>query len=129
MRKVLFICISNIFRSQIAEAYFNYLTHSDRAKSAGLDPQDAIPEEVVEAMEEVGVELDGTPKGVSQELLDEADLIVALDKRVPKSIPSTYAKKTVVWDTPDTSPQYVDRIREIRDMIIRRVEELVKKAK
>ncbi len=125
--KVLFVCMSNIFRSQISEAVYNHYTHSKDAKSAGImaDVYDDIPSEVRGAVKELGIEMDDQkPKPLTQELMDEADLIIALDKRIPAEIPSYYSKKLKLWDTPDTSRDNGKRIREIRDYLIVNVRKL-----
>jgi len=125
MKRVLFVCMGNIFRSQIAEAYYNFCTGCDYATSAGLHPGSHIHDTVKEAMLEVGIELSGNSKPLSKSSMDGADYIIAMDRRIPPEIPPQYAEKIILWDTPDTKPENGMEIREIRDFIIGRVENLL----
>ncbi|MBI5355917.1 MAG: low molecular weight phosphatase family protein [Candidatus Aenigmarchaeota archaeon] len=125
MKKVLFVCMGNIFRSQIAEAYYNFCTGCDYATSAGLRPGSHIHDAVKDAMLEVGIDLSGSSKPLSKSAMDEADYIIAMDRRIPSELPPEYSGKIILWDTPDTKPENGREIREIRDSIIGRVENLL----
>ncbi|MBI5355612.1 MAG: low molecular weight phosphatase family protein [Candidatus Aenigmarchaeota archaeon] len=129
MNKILFVCMGNVFRSQIAEAYYNFYTGCDYAKSAGLRPQDNvnnyIPETVKEAMLEVGIDMQGQPKALSKSAMGEADYIIAMDRRIPAELPPEYAGKIILWDTRDTTADKRNDIREIRDFIIGNVEKFI----
>ncbi|MBI5355916.1 MAG: low molecular weight phosphatase family protein [Candidatus Aenigmarchaeota archaeon] len=118
--KTLFVCVSNIFRSQFAEACLKKL--GGTAQSAGVhgDEYDKIPDAIISIAGEVGLELGG-PKMLSQELMDWADKIIALDRSVLEAVPAHYSKKLVLWDVPDTSVSNIKKLREIRDIVLEKV--------
>ena len=117
--------MGNIFRSQIAEAYLK--KHGVAAQSAGIhgDEYDKIPDAIISIAREVGLEL-GWPKMLSQELMDWADKIIALDRSVLDAVPAHYSKKMVLWDVPDTSVSNIKKLREIRDIVLEKVSQVRK---
>jgi len=127
MNSVLFICIENSSRSQMAEAFAKRLGLD--ASSAGTIPSTHINPLVEDAMSEVGVDLSGhDTKGLDQGMIDHADLVVLTDASLEKSIPGNLRKrmkkKVVEWSVPDPQGKSMAEVRFIRDGIERKVEDL-----
>jgi arsenate reductase len=126
MASVLFICVHNAGRSQIAEAIFNQLANGHHiAKSAGSKPADHVNPVAVEALKEIGIDISGRkPKKLDSDLALWADLVITMgcgDEPCP-----VVTGEIRNWDLEDPHGQPIEKIREIRDDIRRRVEELVK---
>jgi arsenate reductase len=95
-----------------------------KAASAGTTPAERVHPEVVEAMREVGIDLDGRrPKRLSDELAQEADVIVTMG--CGDECPYIPGKLYLDWDLPDPKGRPLDEVRELRNDIERRVGELV----
>jgi arsenate reductase (thioredoxin) len=123
MKCVLFVCIHNAGRSQIAQALFERYAPDDvRAESAGSDPARRVWPEVVEVMREVGIDLScNKPKRLSVEMQLHADWAVTMGcGDICPYVPPTVDD----WDIPDPAGRPIDEVREIRDMIDERVREL-----
>jgi protein-tyrosine-phosphatase len=123
MKYVLFVCTHNAGRSQMAQAFFERdCGHDCRAESAGSQPARHVWPEVVEVMREVGVDLSRQkPKRLTVEMQLHADWAVTMG--CGDACP--YVPTTVeAWDLPDPAGQPIERVREIRDEIERRVREL-----
>lgn len=127
MRYVLFVCTHNAGRSQIAQAFFERDAPPDlRAESAGQSPADAIWPNVIEAMREVGIDIaDRRPKKIDLEMQLHADKAITLNCQdtCPYVIGGVED-----WDVEDPSDQPLEKVREIRDDIERRVRELIEHA-
>ena len=124
MRYVLFVCTHNAGRSQIAQAFFERDAPGDlRAESAGQEPAAEIWPNVVEAMREVGIDIsDRTPKKIDLEMQRHADKAITLNCQ--GSCPYVIGG-VEDWKVEDPAGQPLERVREIRDDIERRVHELV----
>lgn len=122
---VLFVCVQNAGRSQIAEALFRRAAGGrHESRSAGSDPADHVHQEVVEVMREVGVELGGrTPRGLDRADVEWADLVVTMG--CGDACPIIPGRRYVDWELPDPAGRPLDEVRELRDDIARRVESLV----
>jgi arsenate reductase len=127
MSTVIFACVHNAGRSQMAAAFFNVLADPARARavSAGTDPADHVHPEVVDVMREAGVDLSGTtPTRLSDELRRHAELLVTMG--CGESCPFVPGLKRADWNLPDPKGQPRERVRAIRDDIRTRVAELVR---
>ena len=121
MTDVLFVCVRNAGRSQIAAAL--YERRGGSARSAGSEPAAAVHPEVVEVMHEVGVDLsERTPHRLDRGDVEWADVVVTMG--CGDACPVIPGKRYVDWDLPDPAGRSVDEVRTIRDEIERRVEEL-----
>ena len=111
---VLFVCIQNAGRSQMAQAL--YERRGGSARSAGTEPAARVHPEVVEAMREVGVELDGrVPHELSREDVEWADTVVTMG--CGDRCPFIPGKRYVDWQLDDPAGRPVDEVRAIRDEI------------
>jgi arsenate reductase len=123
MKYVLFVCTQNAGRSQMAQALFERHAAADvRAESAGAEPAERIHPEVVEAMEEVGIDLSGRrPKRLTLEMQLHADWAVTLacGAKCP-FVPSVVED----WDIEDPQGKPIEEVRQIRDEIESRVKDL-----
>lgn len=122
---VLFLCVHNAGRSQMAAAFMEELA-GDRiaVRSAGSAPADSINPAVAEAMAELGIDLSArSPKVLTNELALEADVVVTMG--CGDACPSYPGKRYLDWTLEDPAGQSVEGVRPIRDEIRRRVEGLV----
>jgi arsenate reductase len=122
---VLFVCVQNAGRSQIAEALFRQVAGGrHEARSAGTNPAETVHESVVEGMLEVGVDLRGKkPRLLAREDAEWAGVVVTMG--CGDECPVVPATRYVDWDLTDPAGKKVDEVRAIRDDIGRRVHALV----
>lgn len=127
MATVLFVCLHNAGRSQMARALFDRAAAGrHRALSAGsvADPAGHVHPEVVEAMRELQVDLSGVrPVRLTNALAEQADVVVTMG--CGDACPYIPGKRYIDWDLPDPSGRPVDEVRAIRDDIERRVTGLI----
>ena len=126
MIRILFACIHNAGRSQMAAALFNQLADPSLAQaiSAGTEPAPQIHPEVLSAMREVGIELKGvTPQFLSADLASQANILVTMG--CGESCPVVPGAKREDWNLPDPKGQPLERVRQIRDEIREKVDEMV----
>jgi arsenate reductase (thioredoxin) len=119
---VLFACIHNAGRSQMAAAWFNELVDPTKAKgiSAGTEPGTRVHPEVVTAMGEVGIDLtEGKPQFLSDELAKTSSLLITMG--CGEACPHIPGMKRDDWPLEDPKGKPVERVREIRDDIRNRV--------
>jgi arsenate reductase len=119
--RVLFVCVQNAGRSQIAQVL--YERRGGDARSAGSAPAEQVHPEVVEVLREVGLEVgDRRPRGLSREDVEWAELVVTMG--CGDACPVLPGKRYVDWNLPDPSGQPLDEVRALRDEIDRRLGEL-----
>ena len=123
---VLFVCVQNAGRSQIAEALFTRAAAGRHAaRSAGSSPAQAVHPEVADAMHELGVEIgDRTPHRLDSVDAEWADVVVTMG--CGDACPFLPRKRYVDWELDDPHGLPLERVREIRDEIGRRVEALLR---
>jgi len=122
--EVLFVCVHNAGRSQMAAAFLERLSGDTiRVRSGGTQPGDSINPGVVKAMREVGIDLsERRPRPLEDELVREADVVVTMG--CGDECPVYPGKRYEDWDLPDPSGRSLKEIREIRDSIEGRVRAL-----
>jgi arsenate reductase len=122
--EVLFVCVHNAGRSQMAAAFLERLAGgSINVRSAGTQPGDSINPYVVEAMREVGIDLaDRRPRSLEDELVRDADVVVTMG--CGDECPVYPGKRYEDWDLPDPAGKTLEEVRQIRDSLERRVEAL-----
>lgn len=121
---VLFVCTANSGRSVMAERLLRREADGRHAaRSAGSNPGAAAHPQVLEALAECGIDAsDYVPRGLDQEAIDWADVVVATCDDACPYVPGT---RYVNWQLPDPKHEPIERVREIRDEIAARVRTLV----
>jgi arsenate reductase len=122
--RVLFVCVQNAGRSQIAEALFaRAVDRRHEGRSAGTRPAERVHAEVVEALREVGIDVaDHVPRRLERTDAEWADVVVTMG--CGDECPYIPGKRYVDWDLPDPAGRSADDVRAIRDEIQARVAEL-----
>ncbi len=124
-KTVLFVCIGNSGRSQMAEAFFNNLSKTWKAISAGTKPDDNIHPYTIQVMKEVGVDVSKQkPKLLTREMIEKADKIITMGCGADVC-PASYLPKVEEWAIEEPYGKPIDKVREIRDQIKGEVEKLV----
>lgn len=126
MKKVLFVCVHNAGRSQMAEAFFNKMSAGKAiAISAGTRPAAHMDKGVVEAMREIGIDIrNQRPKLLTFAMLEGADRVITMGCGVEETCPASFVP-TEDWVLDDPEGKSPDEIRKIRDEIKERVEVLI----
>ncbi len=129
MKKILFVCVENAGRSQMAEAFAKkYGADNVSVSSAGNKPADKVTPIVVEVMKEKGIDIStNKPMEITAKMAMDADLIVTMGCSAQGICPGPFFKPTVDWALEDPKGKSIDKVREIRDEIERRVKELIAK--
>lgn len=129
MKNILFVCVHNSGRSQMAEAFFNRMANGRaRGFSAGTQPADKVNPVVVEAMREVGIDVSNQkPKPLTLETLKVADRVITMGCGVEGVCPASFVP-TEDWQLDDPEGKQIEQVRQIRDDVKAKVEELIKEA-
>ena len=122
---VLFLCIHNAGRSQMALGWFSHLAEGRAtAYSGGSEPASAVNPTAIAAMAEVGIDIAGeTPKRWTDEMVDKADVVVTMG--CGDACPFVPGKRYEDWPVPDPAGQSIEAVRPIRDEIEQRVRDLL----
>jgi protein-tyrosine-phosphatase len=125
VKRVLFVCVENANRSQMAEAFARmHGGESIRAFSAGSRPSGKVNPRAIRFMQEVGYDLSGHgSKPLDQ--FDEADIDVAVTMGCGDACPLVRAKRREEWNIPDPKELPDDQFRTVRDLIEQKVKELL----
>ncbi|HEY94242.1 MAG TPA: arsenate reductase ArsC [Dehalococcoidia bacterium] len=129
MKKILFVCVHNSGRSQIAEAIFNSLIGNKAlALSAGTKPAERVNPVVVEAMREIDLDISkNSPKLLTLEMLEDSDLVITMGCNVREACPASFVQAED-WELDDPTGKSIEQVRQIRDQVDKKVKELVKHA-
>jgi protein-tyrosine-phosphatase len=122
---VLFVCIHNAGRSQMAAGYLKHLA-GDRieVRSAGTEPGDKVNPAAVEAMAEEGIDISvNFPKKLTDEAVKESDYVITMG--CGDTCPFFPGKTYLDWPLDDPAGQGVDAVRPIRDAVRAKVEALI----
>lgn len=127
MKKVLFVCVHNSGRSQMAEAFFNQMAKGKAAAiSAGTRPAVHMDKGVVEAMHEIGIDIrNQRPKLLTFTMLENADRVITMGCGVEETCPASFVPAED-WELNDPEGRSLEEVRKVRDTIRDRVETLVK---
>ena len=126
VRTILFACVHNAGRSQMAAALLNRMADPARARalSAGTEPGSQVHPAVVEAMREIGIDLSGVrPQKLTAELAAGAEMLITMG--CGEACPLIPGVERRDWPLPDPKGKTIAEVRGIRDEIARRVRELI----
>jgi arsenate reductase len=125
MANALFVCLHNAGRSQMSQAIFERAAQGRHgARSAGTTPGEGVHPEVVEAMNERGIDLsDRVPHLLSSEDAEWADVVVTMG--CGDECPYVPGRRYLDWDLPDPKGRPLETVRATRDEIAARVDSLV----
>lgn len=122
---VLFVCVHNAGRSQMAAAFLTALAGEDvEVRSAGSAPADSINPAVVQAMSEVGIDISHEqPKVLTTSAVEQSDVVITMG--CGDTCPFFPGKRYLEWVLPDPAGQGVADVRPIRDQIKTLIEQLI----
>ncbi|SDF13929.1 arsenate reductase ArsC [Terriglobus roseus] len=126
MKTVIFACVHNAGRSQMAAAFFNALADpsKERAISAGTEPGTRVHPEVLEVMREVGIDLSNAqPQKLTEELARNADLLITMG--CGEKCPYVPGLRRDDWPLRDPKGLRIEQVREIRNEVKQRIENLL----
>jgi len=130
MKNVLFVCIENACRSQMAEGFFNNLAKGiARSLSAGTRVAKEVNPMAVQVMKEVGIDISGQkPKMLTEELIKAVNRVIVMGCGAdPQAVcPAVNLKQVENWEIEDPKGKPIEKFREVRDIIQKKVENLIK---
>lgn len=134
MKSVLFVCVHNAGRSQMAEAFVNKLVAERglevRGESAGTMMGKTLNPLAVEAMAELGISMDGqAPKQLTQQMVDNATKIITMGCGVDAEACPARIHVSEDWGLDDPAGQSIETVRAIRDQIRDKVQQLLDEIK
>jgi protein-tyrosine-phosphatase len=126
-KNVLFVCVENAGRSQMAEAFFRKFTENKfNVISAGTTPSPKLNPIVVQVMEEIGIDMtEQSPKTLSDSMISNSFKTVNMGCMNKESCPALFVKDVINWNIPDPKEKTIDQVREIRDQIENKVLNLI----
>lgn len=127
-KKILFVCVENAGRSQIAEAFFRkYAPEGYEPVSAGTKPTLEVNPIAVEAMKEIGIDLGKQkPKILTSEIITDSVLSINMGCMDKTECPAVFMKNSLDWNIEDPKGKSIDKVRAIRDDIEVKVKQLCK---
>jgi arsenate reductase len=126
-KTILFVCVENAGRSQIAEGFFNskYAPKGYRAISAGTRPASQINPLAIEVMKEIGIDISGQKsKIITEDMIKSSEKSVNMGCIDKTECPMLFINNVIDWGIEDPKGKSIDKVREIRDDIERRVKEI-----
>ena len=126
-KNILFVCVENAGRSQMAEAFFKkYAKNSFNVISAWTDPSDNLNPVVVSVMNEIGIDLKNQqPQLLSISMITNSNKTVNMGCMDKESCPSLFVKDVDDWNMDDPKGKSIDDVRKIRDQIKHNVLDLL----
>ena len=126
-KSVLFVCVQNAGRSQMAEGFFKkYAPKEYEGISAGTMPVSEINPLAVEVMREVDIDISGQKsKEITEDMIRNSSKIVNMGCMDKQSCPTLFLQNLLEWNIEDPKDKRIEKVREIRDEIEQRVKELV----
>jgi protein-tyrosine-phosphatase len=127
-KTVLFVCVQNAGRSQMAEGFFKkYGPKGYEPISAGTVPTSQINPVAVEVMKEIGIDISKQkPKDLTEDMMRNATAIINMGCMDDKFCPALFVPKVIDWGIEDPKDKPIEKVRQIRDEIEKRVLEIIK---
>ena len=124
---VLFVCVENAGRSQMAEGFFRkYAPKGYELSSAGTKPVSDINPLAIEVMKEMGIDISKQrPKIITEDMIRQSSIRVNMGCIEKESCPTLFIHNVLDWNIEDPKGKPIEKVREIRDVIESRVKELV----
>ena len=118
-KNILFVCVENAGRSQMAEGFFRkFAPNQFHVSSAGTTPSSQLNPMVIQVMKEVGIDMENQkPKLLSASMIKDSSKTVNMGCMDKESCPSLFVKDVLDWDISDPKEKTLDEVREIRDKI------------
>ena len=118
-KDILFVCVENAGRSQMAEAFFRKFTEGKfNVNSAGTVPSGNLNPIVVQVMKEIGIDMaKQSPKIISNSMISNSFKTVNMGCMDKESCPALFVKDVIDWNIPDPKEKTIEQVREIRDQI------------
>jgi len=123
--KIVFVCIENARRSQMAQGFAEFFGGGKvEVHGAGSRPSSSIDPLVIEVMKEKGIDLsEKQPKSLNDLSPIEMDYLITMG--CEETCPAVLTKKIIEWDIPDPKGKPIDVIREVRDLIEKKVKKFI----
>ncbi|WP_257719696.1 arsenate reductase ArsC [Nitrosopumilus adriaticus] len=126
-KRILFVCVENAGRSQMAEGFLRKYAPHLEVSSAGTKPRSQLIPNVVEAMKEIGIDITKQkPKDLTNEMISQS-ITVNMGCMDKESCPALFIDNVIDWNISDPKNKDIEQIREIRDEIKNQVLKLIKK--
>jgi arsenate reductase len=125
-KTILFVCIENAGRSQIAEGFFRkYASEGYEPLSAGTKPVSQINPLAIQVMNEIGLDISNQKsKDLTEDMMRNSDKIINMGCMDKNFCPTSFIPRVIDWGIEDPKGKPIEQVREIRDEIERRVKEL-----
>ncbi|MHA7647705.1 arsenate reductase ArsC [Nitrosopumilus sp. S4] len=124
-KKLLFVCVENAGRSQMAEAFLRKFAPGLQVISAGTKPNAELNTIVVQVMSEIGIDMiDQKPKELTNQMIKES-ITVNMGCMDKTSCPALFVKDVIDWNIPDPKDKNIEEVRKIRDQIKSQVIQLL----
>ena len=126
-KKILFVCVENAGRSQMAEGFLRKYAPQFDAISAGTKPKSQLIPNVIDVMKEIGIDItEQKPKVLTDEMTVQS-ITVNMGCMDKESCPTLFVDDVIDWNIPDPKDKDIEQIREIRDEIKNKVLSLIRK--
>jgi protein-tyrosine-phosphatase len=125
-KTILFVCVENAGRSQIAEGFFRkYASEGYESLSAGTKPISQVNPLAIQVMNEIGIDISKQkPKDLFEDMMRNSDMIINMGCMEKNYCPTLFIPKVIDWGIEDPKDKTIESVREIRDEIERRIKEL-----
>jgi arsenate reductase (thioredoxin) len=126
-KTILFVCVENAARSQMAEAFFRkYAPHDYELLSAGTRPSGQINPLAIQVMKEIGIDISKQKsKEITEDMIRNSEKIVNMGCMDKSACPTLFLNNVIDWNIEDPKGKPIEKVREVRDVIEQSVKELV----
>lgn len=126
-KKILFACVENSGRSQMAEAFFRkYAPANYDAISGGTDPKSYVNPTAIQVMKEVGIDMSNhKAKAISEDMIRTSEKSINMGCMTKELCPTMMVPNMIDWNIEDPKDKPIEKVREIRDQIEQKVKEFI----